>query len=184
MGDWGSATYVTSQVFVSIAYALLAATYFITGRQKQLATVITSNVTMGIGLLLLGGYVGVGMCLVAISRDLVSNAIHRRKKAGDKDKILRTDWWWLALWTALLTIVTIFTADGFASLFAYFATLTFTISIWQKNGFIYRLMGILVGLLWMIYNIYLQSFMGTLLESALLIFVIAGFITYSRKQKK
>jgi len=55
MGDWTSATYITSQVFITIAYVLLAATYFINNRWKLLATVITSNAIMGVGFLFLGG---------------------------------------------------------------------------------------------------------------------------------
>ncbi len=55
MGDWGSATYVASQIFVTIAYILLAATYFITSRNKQLTTTISSNLVMGVGFALLNG---------------------------------------------------------------------------------------------------------------------------------
>ncbi|MCL2748592.1 MAG: YgjV family protein [Alphaproteobacteria bacterium] len=184
MGDWLSTQYITSQVFVSIAYLLLASTYFITQRRRLLLTVITSNTSMGIGFALLGGWVAVGMCIIAICRDIVSDIINSRRSPADKMKITKSDWWWLALWISLFTTVMAFTQTGFMTLFAYFATMTFTISIWQKNQFIYRFLGIFVGIFWITYNVVVKSFMGITLESALLIFVIAGLIQYCIKERK
>ncbi|MCL1902557.1 MAG: YgjV family protein [Alphaproteobacteria bacterium] len=186
MGDWGSAQYITSQVFTGVAYILLAATYFITTRWKQLATTMTSNVTMGIGFALLGGWVAVGMVVVALARDTVSSIINVRrekKSTTEQMKNTRSDWAWLALWISAITVIMLFTHEGFMTMFAYFATLTFTISIWQKNPLIYRLLGVLVGIFWIIYNVVIHSFVGMTLESALLIFVIAGTIVYIKNMK-
>jgi hypothetical protein len=160
---------------------LLAASYFVIGRRKLLGVVILSNLTMGIGFLLLGGYVGVGMCLAAVARDIVSDIIYRRRPEHEKNKIMRADWWWLLLWVSVWTATAAATQTGFVSLFAYFASLTFTISIWQKSAFMYRFLGILVGIFWIVYNLYLQSLMGFVLESILLVFVTAGFIAYARR---
>lgn len=124
------------------------------------------------------------MCIIAIARDITSALIDKKRKAADKQKTTKTDWWLLALWVGLLTGASALTFNGFVSLFAYFATLTFTVSIWQKNGFIYRLLGIFVGIFWIIYNAAIHSFMGLTLESALLIFVIFGFVKYIKQNKK
>ena len=183
MGDWTSSTYIASQVFTCIAYMLYAASYFVTERQKILALIIIGNVNLGIGFLLLGGYVGVGMCIVAITRDTVSAIIHRCRKAQEKDKTLLTDWLWLALWVSISTTIAAFTASSLISLTAYFGTLAMTISVWQKNGFIYRLLGILQAILWISYSLYLQSVMGTLLEFVSLVFIIIRFIPYIRNMK-
>lgn len=182
--DWNSPTYLSSQVFITFAYALLAASYFITSRRKLLATTISSNLSMGVGFALLGGWVGVCMCIIAISRDITSTILSKQRKPEEQMKITRLDLWLLGLWVSLFTIATLFTANSFFEMFAYFATLTFTVSIWQKNGFIYRFLGIFVGIFWIIYNIVLKNFMGFTLESALLIFVIIGFITYIKNQRK
>ena len=131
-----------------------------------------------------GGDVAVAMCIIAIMRDITSSIIDKNRSPEDKKIITKMDWYLLALWVGLLTIATALTATGFATLFAYFATLTFTISIWQKNGFIYRLLGIFVGVFWIIYNIVVESFMGMTLESALLLFVIIGFASYIKSNKK
>lgn len=178
MGDWDSAQYITSQFFILAAFALQAITYFVTRRGKQLSTMILSNMCMGIGYALLGGWIGVYMHIIAITRDVTSNIINNRRAPVDKNKTTRLDWWLLALWIGLLTITSVFTANGFVSLFTYFATVTFTISIWQKNVFIYRLLGIFVGIFSIIYQAFLQSFVGTTLASVMLVFVIIGFIKY------
>ena len=184
MGDWTSATYITSQVFVSIAYILLAMTYFITSRHKQLLTTISSNVTMGVGFFLLGGYVAVAMCAIAICRDIASSIINSRRAPAELMKNTKLDWALLVLWIALFTTATALTQHGFMTLFAYFATMTFTVSIWQKNPLIYRFLGIFVGIFWIIYNVVVKSLMGVTLESALLIFVVAGLISYLKSQKR
>ena len=183
MGDWSSTQYIISQVFVSAAYILLAATYFITHRHKLLLTTITSNITMGIGFVLLSGWVAVAMCIIAICRDITSSILNARRKPEDKMKNTRLDWVLLGVWVSAFTIATVLTQQGFMTLFAYFATTTFTISIWQKNPFVYRLLGVLVGIFWIIYNVVVESFMGVTLESVLLVFVIIGLVTYCRKMK-
>ena len=181
--EW-SPTYITSQVFICIGYALLAATYLINNRARQLGTTITSNTAMGIGFAILGGYVGLAMCVIAIARDTVSEIIYMKRPAADRMKTMRSDYFWLALWATLMTVVTLATQNGFMTMFAYFASMTFMISIWQKNVFVYRLLGILVGIFWITYNVVVKSFFGVTLEFILLLFVIAGTIKYIQRNKK
>lgn len=184
MWEWSSPVYVTSQVFISLAYILLAITYFITHRWKLLLTTIISNVFMGIGFILLGGWVAVCMCGIAIFRDIVNSAINSHRNPKQQSKITKLDWFLLAVWISLFSIATFLTQTGFMTFFAFFATITFTVSIWQKNPLVYRILGIFVGIFWIIYNIVVQSFMGIFLESTLLVFVIIGLITYCQKSIK
>ena len=187
MGDWTSATYITSQIAVVIAYILLASSYFIKSRSKLLLTAIGSNTGEGIAWVLLGGWVGVWMCIIAIARDIVAHIVQGRRTPAQNAKIMRADWWWLGLWTLLFAVSTILfnhiDSSGLGWL-AFLTTMIFTISIWQKNIFIYRLLGIFVSIGWIIYNFLLNSVFGWTLESILLIFVIAGLITYLRNQKR
>jgi hypothetical protein len=186
MEDFASTQYIISQVFVTIAYGLLAMTYFVTKRWQQLAITITSNVSMGIGFVLLGAWVAVPMCIIAICRDITSSIINSKRPASAQMKNTKLDWGLLVLWLTMMTVATIFTQTGFMTLFAYFATITFTISIWQKNPLIYRALGVLVGVFWIIYNVVVTSVMGITLESVLLVFVIIGLIKYciNSKDKK
>ena len=135
------------------------------------------------GFILLGGWVALAMCAIAICRDITSSIINAHRSEKEQMKITKSDWLFLALWSGAFTIATIFTSSGFLTLFAYFATMTFTVSIWQKNPLVYRILGIFVGVFWITYNIALSSLMGVILESSLLIFVIAGLIMFVRKTK-
>jgi hypothetical protein len=184
MGDWNSSVYITSQVFVCLAYILLFATYQIKGRSLMLGTTITSNILMGTGFILLGAWTGLAMCAVAICRDVVSEIFNRKRSEKDRTKILPIDWLLLALWVILLVGLTMFTESGWITWFALFATLTFTISIWQKNVLFYKVCGILVGIFWIIYNFGAENLFGIILESILLVGVIIGLTRFIIKHKK
>lgn len=184
MGDWSSPIYCISQVFIVLSYMMLAWTYFIKSRAVLLVVVISSNTAMGIGFGFLTAWVAVGMCIVAIIRDIVQSTINRfrnRQDAGataptNPNRITKTDCGLLALWVTILVTITAFTQDGFWSWFALFATLTFTVSIWQKNKIVYNFMGIFVSAFWIIYNVFVESFFGVTLESLLLVAVIIGAV--------
>jgi hypothetical protein len=42
------------------------------------------------------------------------------------------------------------------------------LQIWQKKTSVYKVLGIPVGIIWVIYNIYIASIFGIILEIALL----------------
>lgn len=183
MGEWNNPIYVISQVFVALAYVCLFATYQIKGRSKLLGTTITSNIFMGIGFILLNAWVGLAMCSVAICRDIVSEVLNRKRSEKDSLKITKLDWWLLALWVVTLITLTVITESGWVTWFALFATLTFTVSIWQKNVIIYKILGIFVGIFWIIYNIGAENVFGITLEGVLLVGVIIGLVRFMLKEK-
>lgn len=177
MGN-GFLVYIISQIFITCALGLQGGTYFITNRHRQLVAIILSNTCSAICFFLLGGYVAVAMNIIAIARDVTSHVIYARRAPGDADKITRTDCWLLALWISLLTIGNVFTAHGVLSMLPYFSTMIFTIAIWQKSVLVYRFAGLLTNSLLIAYNIFMHNFMGIVLQSALLVFAIIGFVTY------
>jgi hypothetical protein len=183
MGDWSDPIYVTSQIFVICAYCLVAWTYLIKKRTLLLFVIMAASLTMGIGFGLLSAWVGVGMCVIAITRDTVSELLNRKRNETDKNRITKLDCALLAVWLTAQIVVTYFTSEGFMSWFALFATMTFTISIWQKNKIVYNFMGIIVGVFWIIYNFFIESLFSIILESVLLVFVVAGAILSVVKYK-
>jgi hypothetical protein len=184
MGDWGSSTYIYSQIFVALAYLCLFATYQIKSRSKLLATTITSNILMGGGFILLNAWVGLAMCCVAICRDVVSEILNHKRSEQTRAKNTKLDWGLLTIWATALIALTVLTEEGWVTWFALFATLTFTVSIWQKNVLVYRVLGIFVGIFWIIYNVGVESFFGITLESVLLVGVIIGLGRFLVKLKK
>ena len=78
----------------------------------------------------------------------------------------------------------VITYDGFLSLLSVFATTLYTISVWLKKTKIYKLLGIPIGILWVLYHIYIMSIFGTILEGILLICSTTGYLLESKKIKK
>jgi hypothetical protein len=90
----------------------------------------------------------------------------------------------------VLVLITIFlglfTYDGVLSLLSVFATLLYIVSIWQKNVIVYKIIGILICLSWMLYNIYIMSVVGIILEIVLFVCAIVGLYktTFQAVHKK
>ena len=51
----------------------------------------------------------------------------------------------------------------------------YTYSVWQKKTIVYKLCGIPVGILWVLYNLYVKSLFGVILEAILLISSVIGY---------
>ena len=89
-------------------------------------------------------------------------------KKIQKDFLDKKDIIILAVLYAISIISAIYTYEGFLSLMSVFATMLYTYSVWQKKISIYKILGIPVGIIWIIYNIYIASIFGIILEIALL----------------
>ncbi|MDR1025772.1 MAG: YgjV family protein [Lactobacillus sp.] len=176
--------YILSQVFVVIAFLLIASTYLNTNRERQLISVISGNVLFALSMGLLGGWTGVAMCIIAIARDIASKIIYANSPPQTRLKNTHLDYCLLVLWVSLLSVATYFTYDGFLSLFSYFALLAFTVSIWQKNQLLYRILGVVTRFCWGIYMFGIMNIAGVVTETLLFIIVIVGLIHYIKEQKK
>ena len=104
-----------------------------------------------------------------------------KEKNGKRDKINKKDIIILVILYVISSILAIFTYNGFLSLLSVFATMLYTYSVWQKKTNIYKLLGIPIGILWILYNIYIKSIFGVILESILLICSTTGYVLEKRK---
>lgn len=171
--NW-STTYILSQVFTIIMYALLGLTYYAKDRKKVLILSFLSLISNGIAYIFLGAWTGLAMCAVALIRNIIF--LLDENKNGKRETINKTDIIILLVLYAISIISAIYTYEGFLSLFSVFATMLYTFSVWQKKTNIYKLLGIPIGILWIIYNIYIKSIFGIILELLLLICSITGYI--------
>ena len=73
-------TYIMSQVFTILMYALLGVTYQVKSRRKILILSIFSNAFQGIAYLLLNAKSGFVMCVLAILREIAMALFHVRKR--------------------------------------------------------------------------------------------------------
>ena len=166
-------TYILSQVFIVISYVFLISTYQFKNRTTILLFGFLSAIATGASHFCLAAYSGLAMTCVSVIRNSI---FFVQAKNGKTDKITKVDW---AILTVLFTIAivsAVFTYQGFLSLMSVFATLIYTYSVWQKNTKVYKYLGIPTSICWIIYDIYITSWFGMLLESALMISAIIGII--------
>ena len=174
-------TYILSQVFTIIMYALLALTYYAKDRKKVLIFNILSLIAILIAYILLKAWTGTAMTIVALIRNAIF--LVDEDKGKTSNKITKRDIIILVILYVVLIGFAIATYDGFLSLFSVFATAICNFSVWQKDVKIYKLLGIPVEVFWLIYNTYIMSIMGIILESIMLICAITGYLLEIKKGK-
>lgn len=171
--------YVISQIFTIIMYALLGISYYAKNRKTVLILNFLSLIANGIAFILLGAYTGLAMVGVAIIRNIIF--LIDENKNGKASKITKKDIIILIILYIISLISAVFTYDGLLSLLSVIATMLYTYSVWQKKTNIYKVLGIPVSILWVIYNIYIKSIFGILLEAVLLICSATGYLIETRK---
>lgn len=173
--------YIISQIFVVLSYASLSTTYFFKNRKFILIFSLLAVVCNGFGFFFLKAWSGLAMSVFAILRNIIFLIQNRNEKS---EKIKLIDWIILGVLVAVSIVSAVFTYDGFFSLLSIFATMAYTISIWQKNASVYKVLGICSSVLWIAYGIYIMSIFSIVLESVLLVVEIVGTIrAYMQKQK-
>jgi len=162
-----SLAYIVSQILVIIYYLVYSWTFHLKDSNKILIFGIIATIISSISYVLLNAYTGMAMCFVAIIRNLLF--------AKSKKNTLN-----LSLIFILTLIASIFTFDSYFCLFDIVATLIYTYALWQTNTKTYKLLGIIVNGLMIIYNIYIKSIFGVILISIAFISSIVVFL----KEKK
>lgn len=172
--------YIISQIFTVIMYVLLAVTYYAKNRKTVLIISFLSLVANAIAYILLSAYSGLAMCIVALVRNIIF--IIDERKNGKSEKISKKDIIILVILYIVSIISAVFTYDGFLSLMSVLATMLYTYSVWQKKTSIYKMLGIPIGVLWVVYNLYVKSLFGVILEGILLICSAIGYVLEIRKK--
>lgn len=173
-------TYILSQIFTVINYILLAMTYYVKARKRILIISFMSLLANAIAYILLNAWTGVAMCLVALIRNIIFLIDEHKNKQANK--ITKKDIIILIILYIISIISAIFTFEGYLSLLSVFATMLYTYSVWQKNPKTYKLLGIPVGILWILYNLYVKSIFGIILESVLLVCSTSGYILVKKRK--
>lgn len=165
--------YILSQVFTILMYGLLAITYYMKNRKTVLIISFLSLVANAIAYVLLNAWSGLAMCIIAMIRNIIF--LVDEKQNGKQDEISKKDIIILVVLYVISGISAIFTYEGFLSLLSVFATMLYTYSVWQRKTEVYKLCGIPVGILWVLYNLYVKSIFGVILEMVLLVNSIIGY---------
>lgn len=172
--------FIISQIFVIISYSFLAITYALKERKKILICSFAAVAANAIAFMFLSAWSGFLMSFVAMTR----NVIFLFKDKNKKDKIDYVDWIILAVLYAISIVSAIFTYEGLYSLLSVAGTMIYTFAIWQKNPKLYKLLSIPSSVLWVIYNIFVFSIFGAVLESIIVVCEVIGTISAYKKNKE
>ena len=173
--------YIISQIFTIISYMFLATTYYVKSRRNVLILNCIVQCTFMIAYILLGAWSGLAMSIVALLRNLFFMV--DEKKNGQRDKINKTDIIILVAIYIICIISATITYEGVLSLLPVISTIIYTFGVYQKNIKTYKLLGIPIEILWVIYNIYIKSLFGIILEIVMLCVCTIGYILEVRKNK-
>lgn len=157
-------------------------TYQSKSRKNILIYNFGALIATGISYIFLSAYSGLAMVVVAIIRNVIF--IIDEKKNGKKEKNTTKDYIILAILYIISVISAIFTCNGILSMMSVIATMLYTYSVWQKNTKVYKALGIPIGIMWIIYNIYIFSIFGIILEVILAISSIIGYIRENKIRKE
>ena len=171
--------YITSQILTIGMYGLLALSYYLKSRSKILIANFLGSILIAVALLLLEAYTGAAMALIAIIRNFIF--LIDEKKNGKVDKIKSKDVLILVVILLMIVLAAIPTFTSTLSLLPVLATSIFTFSIWQKKKIVYKVLGVPVSILWIVYSIYIATLFGIILEVIVLLFIISSLI--QRKSK-
>lgn len=174
--------YIISQIFTIISYIFLATTYYVKSRRNVLILNCVVQCLFMVAYVLLGAWSGLAMSIVALIRNLFF--IVDEKKNGQRDKINKKDIIILVVIYIICIVSAIFTYEGVLSLLPVLSTIIYTFGVCQKNIKIYKLLGIPIEILWVVYNIYIKSLFGTILETVMLGVCTIGYILEVKKNKK
>ena len=185
MGDWSSPVYIASQILVIFAYTCSMFMYFMKNRTLMLAILLGANGLRSISFLMLAAWVGAVVTAIALARTATDYVINSRRSPSDRKRIFPIDWCFLVFWFIAFTTVTIFTYDNHPiSLLPLISTLAFTVAIWQKNVLAFKIAAVPCSAAWILYNVYVESMFGVIMESALCLVIIAALIIYIKSERK
>lgn len=174
-------TFILSQVFVCLCYLCLGLTYVIKKRNLILYFSLAALLFNGIHYALLSAWSGVGVVCIAVVRNVLF-LIQQKIKALDKYVI--DDWIILIFLLIISAFTAVWTYDGLLSLFSIFASVIYTISIWQKNIKVYKILGIISGVINIVYFAFIGSIFGIILETIVCIITVIFTIIYLVNERK
>lgn len=134
----------TAQILGFLSLVFLCLSYLSKTRRSYLSNQVTANVLYCLQYFCLGAKTAFISSLVSTVKTIIFN--NEEKKKG------KIDFWLLILFEIIYLLVGIFTYDNVISIIPIFIALIYTWAAWQPNLKITCSVGILVGLLWVVYN--------------------------------
>ncbi len=165
-----SITYIFSQILVVLYYLIYSGTFHLKEKNKILFWGILATILSGVSYFLLQAYTGIAMCIVAIIRNIWFGKSKSKKS--------------LIIIYLITLILSIFSYQNIFSMFNIFATIIYTYSLWQESTKKYKLLGIIVNVLMIVYDTYIKSILGVFFMIVSLISSIMGYYKECNKKQE
>ena len=173
MGEF-SVLRLVAQLFGACGMAFLFLSYQQTQRKRLIACKLGADVMWVIHYLCLSAFGGAIPNFVGIFRELI---FMQSEKKWAKSPV------WPVLFILINWALAISTWPSTITLLPICASTCVTISLWVKNPRITRMIGAPVSVCFIIYDIFVGSYIGIINESVALISIISSFIRNDMKKK-
>lgn len=163
--------YITSQIITILMFLLIGLSYYQKKRDIILLCNIFAQICQIVSTLLLKGITGALMSIVMLISYYIMYIDYKfnHKKSKKRDTLI------LFSSLVIIVLITITTFNGYAGLIVGIATAILLLSLWQRNLKIYKYLGVIATLLWLIYYNSLKSFFGVILNGVLIISTLYSF---------
>ncbi len=162
--------YIFSQIFICLGLGALGVSYFVKNYKLITVLCILAAGFFAIGYGLLGAYTAIGLNILSV----ISYICFYIFKTKNKENPL---YFIIILW--VITVVNgVLTFTGWVSLLPTIASIMLYFSVWQKNTLVYRILGVIITIFYVVYNIMYKSFFGAIAQSVLLVVSIVGLVIY------
>ena len=174
-------TYWLSQLFVCVSYLFLGLCYFTKRRKLILYLSLIAIIANGCSYMLLKAWTGVGVIAIALLRNGLF-LLQSKIKVLDKYKI--DDWIILIILLIVYGAIGVYTYDTIFSLFTIASSILYTVSIWQRNVTVYKVLGLISSACSLVYFAFIKSIFGLILEAVMFIVAIIAIALYVKEKKK
>lgn len=136
---------------------------------------VLASISFALQLFLLRAFTGAYLDTISIVRTCVF---------ANKEKKWASSPFWLYLFTGLVIIVGILTFNNsWINVFAIAGTLLSTVALWMKNSKHIRMISLLVGPCWIIYNLAVGGYTGVINEIIAMTSIVIGIIRHDLKKE-
>lgn len=168
---------VTAQLIGVLGMTALFLSYQQTERKKLIGFKLTADIIWVIHYLMLGAIGGAIPNFVGIFRELVFIQRSNENKKWAKSPAVPV------IFIVINWVLAIVTWKSALSLLPICASTFVTISLWVKNPKLTRMIGAPVSLAFIVYDVFVGSWIGIINESVALISIISSYIRNDRKTK-
>jgi hypothetical protein len=123
---------------------------------------------------MLGAYTGMILNIISLIRNIVFY---------NKSKKWATSILWLYFFTALFVLAIFYTYEGIISVFPLLGCIIFTASFWITNPALIRRISWLSSPMWIIYNVFKNSWAGVITEVFALLSIVIAMLRFDVKSK-